>query len=53
MLFEFFIFILNLDDLLWDVEDRFFDRELFDENLSVFDEGVEIGNEEEKKLFLF
>ncbi len=45
-----FTFTLNLDDLPWDVEDRLFDRELFDENLSVSDEGVEIGNEEEKKL---
>ena len=41
---------MNLDDLPWDVEDRLFDRELFDENLSVSDAGVEIGNEEEKKL---
>ncbi|MEC8419270.1 MAG: type II secretion system minor pseudopilin GspH [Pseudomonadota bacterium] len=45
-----FTYELNLDDLPWDVEDRLFDRELFDENLSVSDAGVEIGNEEEKKL---
>ncbi len=45
-----FTFTLNLDDLPWDVEDRLFDREIFDEKLSVSDEGVEIGKEEEKKL---
>lgn len=45
-----FSFTLNLDDLPWDVEDRLFDRDLFDETLSVPDEGVEIGNEEDKKL---
>ena len=45
-----FTYELNLDDLPWDIEDRLFDRELFDENLSVSDAGVEIGNEEEKKL---
>ena len=45
-----FTYELNLDDLPWDVEDRLFDRELFDENLSVSDAGVEIGNVEEKKL---
>lgn len=47
---EQFSMSLNLDDLPWDVEDRLFDRELFDENLSVSEDGVEIGNEEEKKL---
>lgn len=47
---EQFSFTLNLDDLPWDVEDRLFDRDLFDETLSVSDEGVEIGDEEEKKL---
>ena len=45
-----FTFTLNLDDLPWDVEDRLFDRDLFDENLSVSEEGVDIGNEEEKLL---
>lgn len=45
-----FYFTLNLDDLPWDAEDRLFDRDIFDESLSVADEGVEIGNEEEKKL---
>lgn len=47
---EQFSLTLNLDDLPWDVEDRLFDRDLFDETLSVSDEGVEIGNEEDKKL---
>ncbi len=46
----FFTLTLNLDDLPWDVEDRLFDRSLFDENLSVSDAGVDIGNEEDKKL---
>ncbi|WDT86031.1 type II secretion system minor pseudopilin GspH [Alteromonas sp. 009811495] len=45
-----FTFTLNLDDLPWDVEDRLFDRDLFDENLSVSEEGVDIGNEEDKLL---
>jgi len=44
-----FSFTLNIDDLPWDTEDQLFDRELFDETLSVSDDGVEIGNEEEKK----
>ena len=47
---EQFSMSLNLDDLPWDVEDRLFDRELFDENLSVSEDGVEIGNEEEEQL---
>ncbi|MCW8109047.1 type II secretion system minor pseudopilin GspH [Alteromonas ponticola] len=45
-----FTFQLNLDDLPWLEEDRLFDRELFDEELSVSDEGVNIGNEEDKPL---
>ncbi|WP_394222270.1 type II secretion system minor pseudopilin GspH [Alteromonas gracilis] len=45
-----FTFELKLDDLPWDVEDRLFDRDLFDEQLSVSDEGVEIGNDEDKRL---
>ena len=44
-----FTFTLNLDDLPWDVEDQLFDRELFDENLSVSEDAVDIGNDEEKK----
>ncbi|TAP42203.1 type II secretion system minor pseudopilin GspH [Alteromonas sp. KUL49] len=47
---EQFTFELNIDDLPWEVEDRLFDRDLFDESLSVSEDGVEIGNEEEKKL---
>ncbi len=45
-----FTFALNLDDLPWDTEDQLFDREVFDENFSLDDAGVEIGNEEDKKL---
>ncbi|MEW9797730.1 type II secretion system minor pseudopilin GspH [Alteromonas sp. CYL-A6] len=42
-----FTFTLNLDDLPWDMDDRLFDRELFDESLSVSEDGVQIGEEEE------
>ena len=45
-----FTLTLNLDDLPWDEEDSLFDRDLFDENLSVSDAGVDIGSEEEKTL---
>ena len=45
-----FTLTLNLDDLPWIVEDQLFDRELFDENLSVSEDGVEIGSDEDKKL---
>jgi general secretion pathway protein H len=38
---------LFLDDLPWQQEEQLFDRSLFDEELSVSDEGVEIGNEED------
>lgn len=41
---------LVLDGLPWESEENLFDQELFDEELSISDEGVEIGNEEEKKL---
>lgn len=41
---------LNLDDLPWVQEEQLFDRDIFDESLSVSDEGVDIGNEEEKEL---
>lgn len=47
---ESYTFTLNLDDLPWDVEDQLFDRDLFDETLSVSNDGVDIGNEEERKL---
>ncbi len=45
-----FTFSLNLDDLPWLEEDQLFDRELFDEGLSVSEDAVEIGNEEDKTL---
>lgn len=38
---------LFLDNLPWQQEDQLFDGSLFDEELSVSDEGVEIGNEED------
>ena len=40
---------LELDDLPWQTEDSLFDDELFDEKLSVSDEGVEIGEEEQQR----
>lgn len=40
---------LNMDDLPWLEEDNLFDDELFDEDFSLSDEGVEIGNEADKK----
>jgi len=45
-----FTITLNLDDLPWDTEDRLFDRGIFDENLSVSSDGVDIGKDEDKKL---
>lgn len=45
-----FTFTLNLDDLPWDTEDRLFDRDIFDENLSVSSDSVDIGSDEDKKL---
>lgn len=47
---ETFTLTLNLDDLPWETENQLFDRGVFDETLSVADEGVEIGNEEDKPL---
>lgn len=44
---EFVSLELVLDDLPWQNEDSLFDTTVFDENLSVSDEGVEIGNEED------
>lgn len=41
---------LLLDGLPWDADDNLFDQEVFDEELSISDEGVEIGNEEDKAL---
>ncbi|UAA40654.1 type II secretion system minor pseudopilin GspH [Paraneptunicella aestuarii] len=45
-----FTFELQLDGLPWDTQDSLFDDEIFDEELSIRDEGVEIGDEEEKQL---
>lgn len=39
---------LLLEDLPWDTQDQLFDRELFDETLSVSSEGVQIGDEEDE-----
>jgi general secretion pathway protein H len=44
---EFFL-ELQLEDLPWQQEDSLFDNRLFDETLSVSEEGVEIGDEEEQ-----
>lgn len=44
---EFVSIELILDDLPWQSQDSLFDTEVFDESLSVSDEGVEIGNEED------
>lgn len=44
---EFYALELTLDDLPWQNEDSLFDTRVFDEQLSVSNEGVEIGNEEE------
>ncbi|GAC17921.1 type II secretion system minor pseudopilin GspH [Paraglaciecola arctica] len=41
---------LSLTDLPWETEDSLFSSEVFDEGLSVSDDGVEIGKEEDKKL---
>lgn len=46
---ENFSLSLQLDDLPWDTQDSLFEGSLFDEELSVSSEGVEIGKEEEKK----
>jgi general secretion pathway protein H len=41
---------LSLTDLPWEIEESLFSSGVFDEELSVSSDGVEIGNEEEKKL---
>ncbi|MBT1451395.1 type II secretion system minor pseudopilin GspH [Glaciecola sp. XM2] len=46
---EFYELELSLDNLPWQTDDSLFDTEVFDEQLSVSDEGVEIGNEEDVK----
>ncbi len=38
---------LLLDNLPWQQEDELFDREIFDENLSVSEDSVQIGDEED------
>ncbi|MFC3094098.1 type II secretion system protein GspH [Alteromonas sediminis] len=45
-----FSFELELDSLPWEETERLFDRELFDETLSVSEDSVDIGNEEDKSL---
>ncbi|MBT0587856.1 type II secretion system GspH family protein [Alteromonas sp. SM 2104] len=44
---ELFYLELNLDDLPWEQEDSLFDRGVFDESLSVAEDGVSIGEEDE------
>lgn len=47
---DLFSFELFLTDLPWETEESLFSNGVFDEELSVSNDGVEIGNEEEKKL---
>jgi len=47
---EEFTFALELNDLPWDTDDSLFNEGSFDAQLSVSDEGVSIGEEEQKKL---
>jgi len=47
---ELFSLKLSLTDLPWDTDESFFSRGVFDEELSVSTDSVDIGNEEEKKL---
>lgn len=44
---EYMTLELNLEDLPWEQEDQLFDRGVFDEELSISNEGVEIGKEED------
>lgn len=44
-----FTLSFNLTDLPWETEDSLFDRSAFDETLSVSEDEVEIGEEEEEK----
>lgn len=41
---------IQLDGLPWEMDDQLFDTKLFDEELSVSEDGVSIGEEEEEKL---
>lgn len=45
---EAFFLELQLEDLPWQQEDSLFDNRLFDENLSVSEESVDIGDEEKQ-----
>jgi general secretion pathway protein H len=45
---EYMRFELELENLPWEQEDQLFDRGIFDEGLSVSEDGVNIGNEEEE-----
>ncbi|MFQ3234576.1 MAG: general secretion pathway protein H [Paraglaciecola sp.] len=47
---EEFSFALELNDLPWDTDDSLFNEGSFDAELSVSNEGVSIGEEEQKKL---
>ncbi|MFT4808227.1 MAG: general secretion pathway protein H [Paraglaciecola sp.] len=47
---DLFSLTLFLTDLPWETENSLFSSGVFDEELSVSNDGVEIGNEEEKKL---
>jgi general secretion pathway protein H len=47
---ELFSLELSLTDLPWNTEDSLFSSDAFDEELSVSNDRVEIGNEEKKKL---
>lgn len=47
---ELFALELSLTDLPWDAEESLFSTEVFDEKLSLDDEGTQIGKEEDKKL---
>jgi len=47
---ELFSLKLSLTDLPWDADESFFSKGVFDEELSVSSDGVDIGNEEDKKL---
>lgn len=47
---ELFSLELSLSDLPWDTEDSLFSTEVFDEKLSLDDDEVQIGDEEDKKL---
>lgn len=45
-----FSLTLNLDDLPWDQDQQLFDREIFDEQFSLDDSDINVGNAEDKPL---